>query len=124
MVPALTLVELQARWAELPMISHGAHKAGDGVCLLEKVARARREPHTDHPESVSPMLAALGRSLNDFFTDKRFAEVLAEQSGQLDALGPRIAFCAPNLEREIACLPMLIQVSLSSPLAGSRQQAT
>ncbi|GEL17666.1 hypothetical protein [Pseudonocardia asaccharolytica] len=42
---------------------------GEGLCLLEAVAYLAGEPHTDHPECVSPVLGAFGRALNDVLPD-------------------------------------------------------
>jgi hypothetical protein len=50
----------------------GEHETRDqGVCLMEAVAWWAGEPHTDQPRCVSPVLADLGVSLNDGFSDDR-----------------------------------------------------
>ena len=44
----------------------GAHASpDDGMCLLEAVAYVVGEPFSDHPECVSTVIAAFGRSWND-----------------------------------------------------------
>lgn len=110
---SITLEDLVARWAGLPMISHGSHDEDNGnLCLMEKVAVVRGDRHSDRDEHVSSLLGAFGRNLNDWFTASRFAAILSDQAKRLDALGPRIALCDPHLEHELACLPLLVQVSL------------
>ena len=49
---------------------HGAHSSRkDGVCLLEAVAWAAGEKHSDKPACVCPVLAEFGRTWNDQLTD-------------------------------------------------------
>ena len=44
----------------------GAHRAdSEQLCLMEAVAYAAGEPWSDHPNCVSPVLAAFGRVWND-----------------------------------------------------------
>jgi hypothetical protein len=48
----------------------GAHdNPDDGLCLMEAVAFMRGLEHTDSPACVSPVLAQLGRNLNDALPD-------------------------------------------------------
>lgn len=48
----------------------GKHASpADGVCLMEAVAYAAGEPHSDRPKCASPVLAAFGRILNDGLGD-------------------------------------------------------
>lgn len=58
---------------ELPenfRLLYGSHStADDGLCLMEAVAYIAGEPHSDHPACASPVLSAIGRSLNDRFRD-------------------------------------------------------
>ena len=47
-------------------LENGSHQSPDeGVCLMEAVAWLAREPHSDHPACVCPVLGAFGRGLND-----------------------------------------------------------
>lgn len=47
-------------------LSPGAHDSrADGLCALEAVAWLAGEPHSDRPESVSPVLASFVRYWND-----------------------------------------------------------
>ena len=43
----------------------GAHKRGTGMCAMEAAAYLAGEPHSDHPECVSPVIASFMRSWND-----------------------------------------------------------
>jgi hypothetical protein len=48
------------------IIQHGAHASPeDGMCVMEAVAYFAGEPHTDHPECVSPVIGAFLRTWND-----------------------------------------------------------
>lgn len=57
-------------------LTAGAHEAGTGFCFLEACAWYVGEPHTAHPVSVSPLLAALGRMANDWYGDGPRQELL------------------------------------------------
>ena len=47
-------------------LENGSHQSPDeGVCLMEAVAWLAREPHSDEPKCVCPVLGAFGRGLND-----------------------------------------------------------
>jgi hypothetical protein len=51
-------------------LQHGAHDSRDeGVCVMEMVAWMAGEPHSDHPECTSPVVAAFLRSWNDGLPD-------------------------------------------------------
>jgi len=51
-------------------LARGNHERRmDGVCLLEAAAWLAGEEHTDHPECVSPVIAAFGRNWNDALED-------------------------------------------------------
>ena len=51
-------------------LDHGAHSArADGMCLMEAVAYVAGEEHSDHPACTCPVLAAIGRALNDRWRD-------------------------------------------------------
>ena len=47
-------------------LENGSHPGpNEGVCLMEAVAWLAREPHSDKPNCVCPVLGAFGRGLND-----------------------------------------------------------
>ena len=47
-------------------LENGSHHSPDeGVCLMEAVAWLAREPHSDEPKCVCPVLGVFGRGLND-----------------------------------------------------------
>lgn len=47
-------------------LGHGSHHdRRDGVCFKEAVSWAAGEPHSDHPDCVSPVLNRFGIALND-----------------------------------------------------------
>jgi hypothetical protein len=51
-------------------IARGSHGGrGNGLCVMEAVAWFASEPHSDHPECVSPIIAAFLRSWNDVLPD-------------------------------------------------------
>ena len=48
----------------------GAHSGfAEGVCAMEAVAYITREPFSDHPQCVCPVIAAFMRSFNDGLPD-------------------------------------------------------
>ena len=48
-------------------LNHGQHDdPADGHCLLEVVSMVAGEPFGDRPKCVCPVLAAFGRSWNDW----------------------------------------------------------
>ena len=52
--------------AEIVRLQKGRHRRPeDGVCAMELVAWMAGESHTDHPQSVSPVIAAFSRCFND-----------------------------------------------------------
>ena len=52
--------------AEIVRLRKGSHKSpGDGVCAMELVAWMAGEKHSDHPDCVSPVIAAFVPSFND-----------------------------------------------------------
>jgi hypothetical protein len=52
--------------AEIVSLQKGRHRRPeDGVCAMELVAWMAGEKHSDHPRSVSPVIAAFSRSFND-----------------------------------------------------------
>mgnify|MGYP001342146763 CR=1 FL=1 len=61
----------------------GSHPDPDaGLCVMEAAAWVAGEPHSDHPECVSPVLAAFMRSWNDDLDD--------EDRQKLKAFIPRV----------------------------------
>jgi len=57
-------------------LEKGAHKSlEDGACVLEAVAFIAGEPWSDHPECVSPVIAAFLRTWNDDSDDDRRQEL-------------------------------------------------
>jgi hypothetical protein len=51
---------------ETLILQHGAHPHPEkGLCVMEAVAFAAGEPHSDHPDCACPVIGALMRSLND-----------------------------------------------------------
>jgi hypothetical protein len=51
-------------------LTSGSHDTRDqGVCFMEAVAWWAGQDHTDHPPCVSPILAAFGIRLNDYWND-------------------------------------------------------
>ena len=55
-------------------LASGAHNpadAGQEMCVMEAAAWVAGEPHTDHPECVSPVLGAFLRRLNDTWGDEQ-----------------------------------------------------
>ena len=57
-------------------LKSGAHTSfAQGACLLEAASYVAGEAWTDHPQCVSPVLGAYGRSLNDVLPDDRRQEL-------------------------------------------------
>ena len=56
---------------ESVVLAIGAHKnAEEGMCVMELASYIAREPWNDHPECVSPVIAAFMRSWNDSLDDE------------------------------------------------------
>jgi hypothetical protein len=93
-------------------LAAGPHRRpGTGRCAMEWVAHLAGEPHSDAPRSVSPVLAAFARTLNDALGDadrQRLRPYLARTIGTAgdgrDA--ERAALCAEWLARE--CAPAML----------------
>lgn len=52
-------------------LKRGGHRSPqEGMCFMEAVAWIAGEPHSDHPECVSPLLGAFLRSWNDALDDE------------------------------------------------------
>jgi hypothetical protein len=53
-------------------LASGGHSGPDnGACLLEWASYVAREPWSDHPECVCPVLGSFGRNLNDVLPDAK-----------------------------------------------------
>ena len=70
-------------------LENGSHQSPDeGVCLMEAVAWLAREPHSDKPNCVCPVLGAFGRGLNDCLD--------VERRGRLKPLIPALVGTASD----------------------------
>ena len=70
-------------------LENGSHQSPDeGVCLMEAVAWLAREPHSDKPNCVCPVLGAFGRGLND--------RLDVERRGRLKPLIPALVGTASD----------------------------
>jgi len=93
-------------------LAAGPHRRpGTGRCAMEWVAHLAGEPHTDAPRSVSPVLAAFARTLNDELDDaarQRLRPYLARMIGTAGDGGDseRRRRCADWLARE--CAPAML----------------
>lgn len=55
---------------QITTLAHGAHQPNDGaMCAMEAAAHIAGEPWSDHPQCVSPVIAAFLRSWNDALPD-------------------------------------------------------
>ena len=53
-------------------LARGKHShPADGVCVMELASMLAREPFTDHPASVCPVIGAVLRAYNDNIGDRR-----------------------------------------------------
>ncbi len=57
-------------------LARGAHGEGGEMCVMEAVAMLAGEPWSDHPECVSPVIAAFCRSWNDALEDPPRTQLL------------------------------------------------
>jgi hypothetical protein len=58
-------------------LSRGKHSSPEeGACVMELASMLSGEPFTDHPASVSPVIASLLRAYNDAVGDRRRQELL------------------------------------------------
>ena len=74
-------------------LENGSHQGPDeGVCLMEAVAWLAREPHSDEPKCVCPVLGAFGRDLND--------RLDVERRGRLKPLIPALVGTASDGQAE------------------------
>ena len=55
---------------ETLVLKYGAHQTrDDGMCIMEAVAWAAGEPHSDAPSCACPVIASFARRLNDRISD-------------------------------------------------------
>ena len=68
----------QSRLAQITTLYSGGHHPNDAeMCFMEAAAYITGEPWSDHPQCVSPVIAAFGRSWNDSLpADERDALLL------------------------------------------------
>ena len=53
-------------------LERGKHASyGEGACVIELASMLAGEPFSDHPQSVSPMIAGFLRAYNDLVDDQR-----------------------------------------------------
>ena len=57
------------RLATIKTLYSGAHDPDGKMCVMEAVAYVAREPWSDHPACVSPVIAAFARAWNDGLPD-------------------------------------------------------
>jgi hypothetical protein len=58
-------------------LSRGAHRSPDqGMCAMELASTLAGEPFSDHPQCVSPVVAAFARVYNDSIDDERRQDLL------------------------------------------------
>ena len=92
-------------------LAEGAHgTAQEGLCAMEAVAWLEGEPHSDHPECVSPVLAAYTRRFNDRLGD-------ADRQRLIPFLPKLVGTVAPELEQARAEYLAWQAVSVFTPRA-------
>lgn len=94
-------------------LERGAHKRGQGMCAMEAAAYLAGEPHSDHPQCVSPVIAAFLRRSNDRMETERRNRVLKpliplvlHTQGTEEQERVRMYLCADWAVREAA--PMVL----------------
>ena len=66
---AVTTIETE-KLHQITTLAHGAHGPNDGaMCAMEAAAYIAGEPWSDHPQCVSPVIAAFMRTWNDALPD-------------------------------------------------------
>ncbi len=76
--------------AEIVSLQKGRHRRPeDGVCAMELVAWMAGEKHSDHPQSVSPVIAAFSRSFNDALEPARRQRLALLSPRMIGTRGPR-----------------------------------
>ena len=62
---------------QITTLAHGSHEPTDGaMCAMEAAAYIANEPWSDHPQCVSPVIAAFMRSWNDALPDAERTRLL------------------------------------------------
>ena len=62
----------------LKKLLKGQHKADTGeYCIMEAVAKAACEPHSDHPKTACPVLSPFMRTLNDSMNDAERQQLMS-----------------------------------------------
>jgi hypothetical protein len=82
-----------ARWEEVQKrgLEVGAHSSPtQGFCAMEAVAYIRRQPHSDHPPCVSPVIAAFMRSWNDGLPNEQRGILLPLLPKLINTLNPEL----------------------------------
>jgi hypothetical protein len=76
--------------AEIVRLQKGRHRRPeDGVCAMELVAWMSGESHTDHPQSVSPVIAAFSRCFNDALDPSHRQRLGLLTARMIDTVGSR-----------------------------------
>jgi hypothetical protein len=112
------------------------HHPADGVCVMELASMLGREPFTDHPASVCPVIGAVLRAYNDTIDDERrqdlyrFASLAVGTRGSRTVQERRIERCrewVANAQRNrrrglravLSPTPLLPDVSDSPDTVGT-----
>jgi hypothetical protein len=105
------------------VLARGNHESPrEGMCMLEAVAYIAGEPHSDHPECVSPVIGAFLRTWNDDLGDverQRLKPYLAR------VIGTRASDEVED-RRSWLCADWMVRVHTPAwlELAGMKEQAT
>ena len=71
-------------------LARGKHTSpNDGACVMELASMLAGERFTDHPRSVSPVIAAFLRVYNDMVDRERRADLYAYAAASVGTRGPR-----------------------------------
>lgn len=93
---------------EVPVLSRGKHRnPRKGACFMEYASFLAGEPWSDHPSCTHPLLAAIGRHVNDCTTDagrSRLAPLIPSVIG-LHPVDPRL-----EAELVLACARVALPV--------------
>lgn len=120
----MTTIDNPTEWLDQLELADGAHSTpGDGMCWMEAVAFAQGEDFTDHPDCVSPVIAAFGRSWQDALSGDDRQRLIKPLFW--DVVGTRAN--DPAVESELAWLAVDWLVRIHTPawlrLAGLTRQA-
>jgi hypothetical protein len=66
----MSIIEERLPWLETFTLDSGAHSPDGKACIMEAAAYVAGEEWTDHPECVSPVIAAFLRNWNDSLPDE------------------------------------------------------